>query len=197
MNRQIHALGLRPDRLERRVGVTHGFGQARREHDALVAEPGATFHFLDRPIDIKDRQNGQRDQPVGDDTAVFHDPIVIGPDAGQLQRRVLAVKTVKIPRHAGIEDLDLNAVSIHVGKPRLGVPGPTPFVPGEVFDGVLDDCGLPARPGEESLPHGVRLMALEANVEPFLTGRILDEMRPPRAQLLGNSFPGRLGLVDV
>src|SRR5581483_2563477 len=101
---------------------------------------------------------------------IVADPVIVGADAGELQRDLFAFEAVEVARHARIEDLDLDAVEIHVADARAGIPGPAPLLPGEVLDDLGDDALLARLAGGEGHADRIGLVAVENDVEAFLPG---------------------------
>ena len=84
MQRNVHILSHRPQRIINRVGVALPVRKSRGKNRAFNSELGTTFHLLDRPFDIERRKQTQGEKPVRRYAAIITDPVVIGFQAGFL-----------------------------------------------------------------------------------------------------------------
>src|SRR4030095_10502228 len=62
------------------------------------------------------------EEPIGRRRAELEQPLVVGAHARELERAVVAEHARALLRDARIEELRMNAVGIHVGEARRGLP---------------------------------------------------------------------------
>ena len=98
----VERLGGLPQRVvvtgrEGQVGMWHLPDQGP-DHTGL----GAPLKLLDGVVDVVARDAGDGVETLRRHAAVVDDPVVIGPDAGQLQGAIIAVERIEIARHGRI-----------------------------------------------------------------------------------------------
>ena len=123
--------GCRSPRANAQNASSSGAGSSVPFGNAEITTPRwprsmAALHLGDGVVDAGGRQDRLSDQPTVGPFAELGEPVVVGADARHLELGLGAVDLGAEERDARVEHLQVDAVDVHVGEPRLGVEAARP-----------------------------------------------------------------------
>ena len=116
-DRTTEALDLRPQREVVAVVQVPAGDRVRPHVEADRAQVGRPARLGDGALHVLQRQHRGPAQPTGCGGRILRAPVVVGQAAGGEQRGVLELAPEELAADGRVEDLDVDALAVHVGEP--------------------------------------------------------------------------------